>query len=384
MIGSSILRDMRRPRLRGNGEGTVYKAGGERDRPWVAVLVVGWRLDGKPIRRARFASSEQAAKALLADMRKARQAGRALPDERMTVSKFMTRWIVLQAPRVRPSTLRHYRFMTDRYILPVIGGTPLSDLRASHVDAMLDAIPNANTASNCRAVLSRSLRDAQRDRIVIDNVASLATPRGRGRRHEAPSPETVRAVLDALASHRLHALYILAASTGLRLGEVCGLRWSDWADERLLIALQLRATHDPAEPFVLGPVKTDSSAATIILPGIAIRALERQHVRQAAEQLRAGDRWRNVNDLVFTTVAGDPLPPSTVDYVLRNAARHIGARLSMHDFRRFAATAVGATGDLKASQALLRHEQIDMTSWYASETDAARRRAAQAMQEALA
>ncbi len=378
-IASAILTDMRRARARANGEGTAYQATWRTGKPWCAVLVVGWTLDGRPIRRSRYASSEQAAKDLLRSMRQARETGYALPDDHLTVSKWLQRWVPAQAVRVRPATMRHYRFMADRYILPALGGIPLQALRASQVDAMMDAIPNANTASGARALLSRALRDAQRDRLVTENVATLARPRRKGARRQAPDPAMVRDVLAALTGHRLYELYVLAAATGLRMGEVCGLRWSDWSGERLRIALQLIYTRDPAEPFILAEPKTPGSVATIILPELAQRALARQKVRQAEERMAHGATWRNVNDLIFTTTTGDPLPPSTVDYVLRQAGR-----LSMHDLRRFAATVVAATGDMKAAQALLRHRSAALTAdVYASETDAGRRRAAAALQEAL-
>ena len=382
---SVILLDMRRARARANGQGTVYQASWRRGKPWCAVLVVGWTLDGKPIRRCRYASSEQAAKDKLRDMRKARETGYALPDEHLTVSKFLQRWVPRQAVRVRPATMRHYRFMFDRYINPTVGGIPLQSLRASQVDAMMDGIPNANTAAGARALLSRALRDAQRERLITENVATLATPRRKDGRRRTVEAADVRAALDALGGHRLHDLYLLAAATGLRMGEICGLRWSDWSGERLRIALQLVYTRDPAEPFLLAPPKTPESMATIILPELAQRALSRQKSRQAEERLAHGTRWRNVNDLIFTTSTGDPLPPSTVDYVLRQGATSAGVRLSMHDLRRFAATTVAATGDMKAAQALLRHRSASLTAdVYAAETDAGRRRAAAALQEALA
>src|SRR5664279_4263643 len=143
---------MRRPRTRGNGQGSVTHRP-ERPSPWVAVVITGWTVDGRPIRRSRSASSERAAKKLLAEMRQARDAGDALPDDRLTTGTFLRAWLKRQQPpRVRAGTARTYKFHVDRLLLPKIGMIPLRRLRASHVEAMMAEFPglSPNTVAGAR------------------------------------------------------------------------------------------------------------------------------------------------------------------------------------------------------------------------------------------
>jgi integrase len=356
----------------------------------VAVVVTGWTADGRPIRRSRSASSERAAKALLAEMTEAVGVGDPIPDNRLTTAAFLAAWLRRQQPpRIRATTARTYGFQVNRLLIPKIGAIPLRRLRASHVEAMLDSFPglSPNTVAGARSVLRRALADAERDRLITHNPAALARNHASPvRRLVAPSVPTVRAVLDVLSSHRLSALFALDALTGLRLGEVSGLRWGDLDGEVLHVRVQLQITRDPEEPFVLTEPKTQRSRRDILLPPSAVEALRVHRLRQAAERLAAGPGWRNASNLIFTTDDGRPLHPNTIGWVLKDAIAKAGvaAFFPFHSLRRFAATVVGGGGDMAAAQALLGHRAETLTAdVYVSVTDGAMRRAADAMEAAI-
>jgi integrase len=225
-----------------------------------------------------------------------------------------------------------------------------------------------------------------RDRLVDHNPAALARNHaGHVQRLVAPSVPTVRAVLDVLASHRLSALFVLDALTGLRLGEVSGLRWSDLDGATLHVRVQLQATRDPEEPFVLTEPKTAQARRDILLAPSAVEALRVHRLRQAEERLAAGSGWKNVSDLIFTNAEGEPLHPNTIRWVLAQGIATAGVPpFPFHSFRRFAATVVGGSGDMAAAQALLGHRAETLTAdVYVSKTDAAMYRAADAMEAAM-
>ena len=117
----------------------------------------------------------------------------------------------------------------------------------------------------------------------------------------------------------------------------------------------------------------------------AVEALRVHRLRQAEERLAAGSSWKNVSDLVFTNAEGEPLHPNTVRWVLAQGIAAAGVLpYPFQSFRRFAATVVAATGDMKAAQALLGHTSANLTAdVYASITDASMQRAADAMEAAM-
>lgn len=384
-MAPAILSDVRKPRKRGNGEGTVVPRKGPPPR-WDAVIVVGWTLEGRPVRRSRSASSEAQARKLLADMRRARDGGDPLPDDRLTTATFLRDWLARTEPHVRPTTYRTYRFAIATFLLPNLGAVPLRRLRARHVTAMLDSLADLSpyTVAGARSVLRRALADAERDRLVDHNAAALAHGPVLPGRISAPAAADVRAVLAAVRDHRLSPLFVLDALTGLRLGEVTGLRWVDVDAELLRIRVQLQATRDPDEPFVLTEPKTPAARRVLRLGPAALEALRTQRIRQGEERMAAGRRWQNASDLVFTTSTGGPLSPNTVRWVLSKAQDDASvARFPFHSLRRFAGTVVGDL-DMKAAQALLGHRAETLTAdVYASTTRAAMDRASAAMEEAI-
>ena len=392
----STLPSMGRPRVNGNGEGTVYRAApilrrdgirADRRLPWAAALVVGWTPEGRPIRRLRYASSEREAKMLLAEMRRAHASGRPLPDDRLTVGKWLVRWLAHASPTFRPATIRAYDQVIRAYLLPDLGTLSLRTLAPSRIETMMQRMAARGlsplTCIHARDVLKRALADALRDGHTDRNAAALARPP----RHErgqiaAPSTADVRGLLAALDGHRLHDMVLVMAATGLRVGEAMGLRWEDVADDRLTVRYQL-ARH-AGEPVLAEP-KSSRSRRVILLAPPAIDALRRQRIRQGEERLAAGRRWRDATGLVFTTRDGSPLSESTIQWVMAEGCRRAGvAHIAPHSLRRWTATIIVATGDVKAAQAVLGHTSAALTTdTYASPTNAGLRRASDAIGEAL-
>jgi integrase len=139
---------------------------------------------------------------------------------------------------VRPTTLHSYRTNLERYVLPRIGQVPLQRLTPAHLNGLYTALQaaggrdggplSARTVQAVHMTVRKALGDAARWGLVARNVAQLADP---------PSPKRVdmrtwtasqlRAFLEHVESERLAALWMLAASTGMRRGEVLGVRWVD-------------------------------------------------------------------------------------------------------------------------------------------------------------
>jgi integrase len=380
--------DMTRPRERANGDGTVWLSRDKRrKRPWAAVLVVGWTPEGKAIKRTRFASSRQGAERMLAEMRRAHAGGRPLPDDRLTVGKWLVRWLEHVRPTLRWATIRAYDQAIRSYLLPELGTLSLRTLAPSRVETMLQRMAerglSANTQASARDVLKRAIADAMKDGHVERNVAALARPpRRTGEQLPAPTTADVRALLAALDGHRLRDMVLVMAATGLRVSEAMGLRWEDVAGDALTVRYQL-AWQD-GEPVLAEP-KSARSRRTILLPPVAVAALRSQRARQAAERLAAGDRWQDATGLVFLTATGRPMSESTLQWVMSRTCKAAGIRhMSPHDLRRWTATAIVATGDVKAAQTVLGHVSAALTTdTYASPTDAGLRRAADAVGDAL-
>lgn len=135
--------------------------------------------------------------------------------------------------------------------------------------------------------------------------------------------EELAAFLSFVADDRLWAAYVLLATTGMRRGEVLGLRWSDLDldGRRLSVAQSLTTIND--EVF-LGPTKTVRSRRNVALDGETVAALKAHRKRQAEERLAVGEGWDASHDLVFRDLDGRPLHPDRFTAAFKRHVRASG------------------------------------------------------------
>ena len=165
---------------------------------------------------------------------------------------------------------------------------------------------SARTVQYHHAVLRRSLQDAERNGLVPRNVAKLVTPPTVSRPEIRPwTPQEGRAFLAAAKGHRLETAFAIAMATGVRQGELLGLRWSDidWGRSALSVSKSLQRYHGQ---YHLEETKTRRSVRTIPLPERLLDDI-REHQRvQVAERVFAGNSWRGDEwGLVFATLRGN-------------------------------------------------------------------------------
>jgi integrase len=187
------------------------------------------------------------------------------------------------------------------------------------------------------------------------------------------SPKQARRFLEVVAGNRLEALYVVALTTGMREGELLGLRWAD-------VDLDAGAVH------VVRRLKRRTSRRQVLLVRIAVQALNLHQERQEEERRQAGSTWDD-NGLVFPNTIGRPINPSNFlrreFYPLLKAAGL--PRMRFHDLRHSAATLLLGMGvHPKIVSELLGHTQIGITlDLYSHVTATMQRDAVQAFEELL-
>jgi len=161
----------------------------------------------------------------------------------LTLGAYLTqRWLPSNRAALRPSTWASYRSNVERHVVRAIGRVPLRHLRPDHFEhlyANLLAEGNAarpggldgKTVLEIHMVLRRALGDAVRRGMILSNPAAVArAPKRRplaSTVQRAWNAQQLRAFLDLTADHRLHSALWVSANTGMRRGELLGLRWGD-------------------------------------------------------------------------------------------------------------------------------------------------------------
>lgn len=395
----------RRTRRRSAGEGSVYRQGTR----WRGAVT--WtEPDGTRSRRIVSAPTAAEARDKLDALRRELHLGTLAPAGRAaTVAAYLAEWIERDRIRVRPSTWLVREQHVRLWLIPALGRIALARLTSTDVERALAGFLKAGrpvtgaeatngarprrrsvsplTVTHIRTTLRIALNDARREGLVGRNAAADARPPRVPTTPIAylPAPE-VRRLLDTTRDDEYGPLYALAASTGLRQGELLGLAWGDvdLAAETLTVRRSLARTAEGG--YALAAPKTARSRRTIPLPRTARDAFLRRRGRQDAAEATAGSAWQDRDGLVFTDSIGRPLVPRHVSYAFERAQAAAGVpRIRFHDLRHSAATLMLAEGvPLAVVSEWLGHTGIAITaSHYAAVVPALRHEAAAAMDRAL-
>jgi integrase len=354
------------------------------------------------LRRGPHAARRQVTRGGFATKREAQLAlARHLDHERagidvanpVTVGEYLNQWLAGKRS-LRPSTLKSYREHVELYLRPSLGDLALRDLSADHVDRLLACLAagtrarqlSPSTQRRVYATLRGALNAAVARRLLPFNPAlNLELPREHRQGAVVWTPEQVGRFLQQTSKERVHALYHLAIVTGLRRGELTGLRWRDVDLDRghLRVAQQIVQV---GSALHVGPPKTRRGVRTVPLDGVTVAVLRDHRRRQQAERRSWGSAWVD-SGLVFTREDGRPLSPEVISRRFKVAARRADVPvIRFHDLRHTSASLALAAGvAIKVVSDRLGHSTSGITAdLYTHVTPAVAREAADAIARTFA
>jgi integrase len=344
--------------------GTVIRRGST----YSVVLDLGKAPDGKRIRKwhSGYRTKKDAERAQVELLAKADQGSYVEPSKR-TMGPFLREdWLPGLRAQVRPSTWAEHRSKVEVHLAPALGHVPLQRLGPGHLNTLyadlLERGLSARTVLHVHATIRRALADATRWGLVPRNVALLASPPRPARTElQVWTAADLRGFLAHVQGDRLYALWLLAASTGMRRGEVLGLQWPDVDLARARVGVR-RSLVTVGHQVVVSEPKTAKGRRSVALDPATVATLKAWRRHQTAERLAWGPAWTDAG-LVFTREDGRPLHPREVT---RAFTRHVLAAelpiIRLHDLRHTHATLALAAGvHPKIVQERLGHANIAIT-----------------------
>ena len=343
---------------RAQGEGSVYK---RKDGLWVAQVTI----QGKHV--SKYFKMQSEARIWLQSTRTQIQDGLTLAGAQTFLKDFLEHWLKSYASSVRPNTIRSYSGVIQYHILPALGNIKLKDLSIDRIQMFYNNETKNGTSPRMvqyiHSVLRRSLNFALRWGLLVRNPALGAIrPKLLKTEMKTLNGDQVRVFLSAAKGTRNEALFWIAVSTGLREGEILGLKWSDldWKTKRLQVKRQLQRLK--GEGLVLTEPKSAAGKRLIILSSATLTVLQKHLNLQQEEKMFAGENWQE-NDLIFPSTLGTPLDPSNMSKDFKDTLKM--ARLPnirFHDLRHTAASLMLLQGiHPKIVQERLGHSDISLT-----------------------
>jgi integrase len=239
--------------------------------------------------------------------------GLTIDGARATLGEYLEQWLESAKPSWRPSTRRQFSRLVRQYITPGLGTVRLKDLRPDQIQSFYtnqqEAGASVPTIRAIHTVLHRSLNQALKWGLITRNPASAVDkPKLKHREMSILDADQTKALLDVVKGERFEALYHMAVTTGLREGELLGLRWADldWETRRLQVQRKLERVR--GQGLVFSEPKSDTGRRSVVLGAVVLEKLKEHRERQEQQRLIAGKRWQEHN-LIFPSTIGTPKDP---------------------------------------------------------------------------
>lgn len=384
---------------RGSGEGSIVQ---RKDGRWQASIQIGYDPEtGKPKRKYFYGTTRKEVQLKLSEIAPKVQAGTYREPSRLTCAAWFSTWLNdYMKMSLRPTTWESYRYQVDGHIIPALGHLRLPQLQTAHIQRLynerlaggrLDGKPGGLSPKSVKyihTVIHSALEQARREGLIMINPAAAV----RLPKQERPEIKYLgvaeAAIFLATAKESKHfAAFFLALNTGMRRGEILGLRWQDLDLEAGQLAVNQGLVRVSGKGLVLQEPKTALSKRVINLAPAVVQVLKDRKKQQAEYRLMAGGAYDEKNlDLVFCNELGEPICPRAFTRVFERLIKKAGLDVTFHGLRHtFATMALEQGVDVKTIQETLGHHSAAFTmDVYSSVTAKMKKEAADRVGDLLA
>lgn len=343
--------------MRGHVHKRQWKGrGGKVQVLWYAVVDVGAGTNGK--RKQKWHGgfkTRREAEAALAEIVRSLEENTYITPHRVTLGEFAEQeWLPMMKSQVKKSTWDSYRRNIENHVLPLLGGTALQQLSTGHLNSLYRTLLSQGrrggsgkglspkTVRNVHGAISKLLTDAADRGLVNRNIATNARPpRSRTARSKEINfwrPAELSRFLVSVRDDRLYALWHLAAMTGMRRGELLGLRWSDVDLRYGRVSIRQGLVSVGYELTITTPKSHNARVVDIDPETVAV--LRRYRTMRSAERTALGLAGQvGGDDLVFGKPDGTIIHPDIITQTFDKRVAKSGVRrIRLHDLRHTHAT----------------------------------------------
>lgn len=365
---------------RANGEGSInkYIVNGI-NKGWRASISSGRDENGKLIRKQFYGNTQKEVKEKLEEYKKQLSLGSLPSDDKLTLEQWYYTWLFdYRIKDLKPKSFEKYEGIYRNYIKDTqLGILKLKDLRATHLQKYYNDLMDSNkkptsTIKSLNTRLKPCLAEAEKQGYIQKNYCKLVTlPKDNTTREiKVLTPEQQKIFISDLVGHELEMLFLTALSTGLRLGEILGLKWSDidfntgtlTVNRSLQRVTEIDRNGNRESKVIEQLPKTKNSIRTIPIPKNILAKLKDYKVQQSKNKLQIGQLYTN-NDYVFCDKLGYHLDDKKPNRNLKSILTKLGIDpLKFHGLRHTYATRLfEANVPPKTVQVLMGHYDISIT-----------------------
>ena len=339
---------------RPSGDGMVRKRD---DGRWEGRIVVGHKENGDSIFRYVYAPTQKELSAKLRQHIDSYQGADLTEQSRMTLSEWLNQWLENMADTLRPNTLRNYRSYIENHIRPALGDKQLARITPMDVQRFYEKLSDCLASGTVRRIhttLHGALKAAQQAHLIASNpTEQIIAPKFSYGAKQILTDEQLDVFMRVIAEDEIWCdFFYTELTTGLRRGEICGLKWEDF-DE---VAGTLKVCHtvyrEAGGELTAGDTKTNAGTRKILLPASTAAVLSERKESALSE-------WIFPNLLK----PEQPTDPGSAYRQLKVLLKRAGLpNIRFHDLRHTFATHALASGvDVKTLSSILGHTRAAFT-----------------------
>ena len=364
------------PTKKSNGEGTVFK---EKSGRWRSVITVGRNANGSLKRKYFYGKIKKEVLDKMNDYRYKINNDLLPTDDTITVLEYLNYWLFkYKINEVKPSTITRYEGIIRNYIKPyAIGKIKLKSIRAAAIQSLYNSLieEGKTTSSNIgtiNKVLKSAFTQAIKEGYMLRNYCQFVSIPKKHKNTDIVylSLEEQKSFINACSGVRLESLFLFALGTGLRVGELLALDWSDISFENANVMVNkslrqekvFKSDGSSSYDTLIQSPKTESSNRLVPIPKNILVKLKEYKIAQNKKRLSTGELYYESN-LVFTTPIGTPINQSNLRKSYNRILDKANIdRLKFHSLRHTYATRLFEQNvQIKTVQVLLGHSDITTT-----------------------
>ena len=352
---------------RPSGDGTVRKRA---DRRWEGRIVIGHKENGDAIYKSVFAKTQRELMPKLHAVINEYRWIELSENSNMTLSEWMDKWIEEYAvPMLRPSTVEGHRSTIRNHIKPALGNKQIRSISRNDVQKFYNALRRKKVKNSSKSeaktlsdsmvrgihmLLHEIMDSAVKARLILKNPTSGTTiPKCNYPPKRILNDEQLNRFMEAIREEPIwYDFFYTEITTGLRQGEICGLKWSDLDLETGRLKVQRTIRTAPGGALEIGKTKTETGTRSILLPPSTLHLLKERRKNAMTE-------W------IFPSLIAPekPTSPSTAYQRLKVILKGAGLPdIRFHDLRHtFATHALTSGVDAKTLSGILGHTNASFT-----------------------
>lgn len=341
---------------RADGEGNVRQ---KRPNLWEARIVAGHQKDGSPIYKYVSGRTQKEAYEKLRELITEYRNVELTEDSQITVEEWLQKWMdEYMMFSVKEQTWKSYESVIRLHIIPNLGNKKVASLTTSVVqkfyNKLLSEGKSGSLVRDAHLILHQAMDVAVKENLIAKNPTSGAkTPKVEYKPKNILNEIQLETFMEAIKEDELwYDFFYTEITTGLRRGELCGLKWCDFNETTGQLNVVRTVTTHKGGGLKTGETKTEKGTRTIYLPPSTVKLLSERKNKVSSEWI-----FPNFYD------NSKPINPSTAYLKLKSILKNAGLpSIRFHDLRHtFATHALSSGVDARTLSGMLGHTNASFT-----------------------